>query len=195
MRQLLVFLSIGLFVAACSGDQETEDKEKKFASVSTYVDNSYPPLDAFCKDIMEGLQICTQVDSNVTLPPCSAEYFRVFKHRPEKEWKVGFIIEMVAGLFNTPVRQIVIVEEQFGKYSIVNQYLGSLLELRTRENGYSDLLIGYDDPDIGRVTIRHEWQGEKYDPVDVEEINDHFVKPEAKDSINAIFLPAFNAGH
>ena len=102
---------------------------------------------------------------------------------------------MVPGLYGSPVHQLVLVENYLGKYRIVNQYLGYLIEMRSTISGYNDLLIGYTDPDIGIVAIRHEWQGSKYDVVDVEEINHHFVKPEFKDSINAIFLPAFAGGH
>ncbi len=190
------FLIISIFLLGCSGnEEEIVAEEEEFLSRTTLVSNNYPVMDEIVLDIMEGLQICTSFDTNLTLPPCSSDYFRVFKYRPEKEWKVGFIVEMVAGMFGTPVRQIVIIEEQFGKYQIVNQYLGSLIELRTTKIGYSHLLIGYDDPDIGLVAIRHEWQGAKYDPIDVEEINNHYVKAEMKDSINAIFIPAFNAGH
>ncbi|MCG8577814.1 MAG: hypothetical protein MI810_23250 [Flavobacteriales bacterium] len=195
MRKFSLFL-IPLVLFACSGEQNEEQEEKEnFVSQITVVDDSYPEIDPFVMEVMEGLQICTMMDSVMTLPPCSAEYFRVFKFRPEKDWKVGFIIEMVPGLFGAPVHQLVVVEEAFGKYQIINQYLGALIEYRTTLSGYNDLLIGYDDPEVGLVSIRHEWNGKKYDPVDVEEINNHFVKPEMKDSINAIFLPAFSAGY
>ena len=102
---------------------------------------------------------------------------------------------MVPGLFGAPVHQVVVIENVFGKYKIVNQYLGYLLEMRTTKSGYNDLLIAYDDPEIGVVAIKHVWSVDKYDLADVEEINDHYIKPELKDSINNILLPAFTAGH
>lgn len=192
----LSILFIVLFILACGGDAEPDEIEvEPFISVTTIIDSTYPDLDATAVDIMSKLQICTLLDTVLTMPPCSAEIYRVFQYRTDKDMKDGFLVEMVPGLYGSPVHQIVIIEDYFGKYRIVNQYLGFLIEMRTTPEGYDDLLIGYTDPDIGVVAIRHEWQGEKYDVVDVEEINNYYVKPEMKDSINAIFLPAFAGGH
>jgi hypothetical protein len=200
MKKLIPFVLVSvvaLFWLSCDNaeDPMTEDPEDVFLSKTIVIDTTYPVIDPVATNIMEKLQICAVTDSILNLPPCSAELFRVFQYRPDKEWKDGFIVEMIPGVYGSPVHQIVIVENYFGKYRIVNKYLGYLIEMRTRKEGYNDLLIGYVDPDIGVVAIRHEWQGQKYDVVDVEEINDHYVKPELKDSINAVFLPAFSAGY
>lgn len=192
----MIFL-LGFFLWACGSttEPETAAETTTFVSTRTLIDTLYPEIDSKALEIMDKMQICTLSDTVLKLPPCSADLFRVFQYRTDKDWEDGFIVEMVAGLYGSPVRQVVIIENYFGKYRIVNQYLGELIEMRTTPDGYNDLLIGYQDPDIGLVTIRHEWQGQKYDVVDVEEINNHFVKPEMKDSINAIFLPAFAGGH
>lgn len=200
MKKLIPFVLVSvvaLFWLSCDNaeDPMTEDPEDVFLSKTIVIDTTYPVIDPVATNIMEKLQICAVTDSILNLPPCSAELFRVFQYRPDKEWKDGFIVEMMPGVYGSPIHQIVIVENYFGKYRIVNKYLGYLIEMRTRKEGYNDLLIGYVDPDIGVVAIRHEWQGQKYDVVDVEEINDHYVKPELKDSINAVFLPAFSAGY
>lgn len=196
MRTFTVISIFFFILSSCSGDgSELSTEMEEFVSETTIVTDAYPALDESCKSIMEDLQICTLNDTVTDFPPCSNEYFRVFDYLPKKDWEEGFIVEMIPGLYGSPVHQVVIIRRHLGKYQIVNQYLGHMLELRTTFNGYSDLLIGYDDPDLGVVAIRHEWQGDKYDPVDVEEINNHFVKAEMKDSVNAIFLPAFNAGH
>lgn len=193
----VLFSVILLGLTACNGTVKDshETQEDQFKSVTTLIDSTYPPLDSTVTKIMDKLQICTLTDTVLTLPPCEANFFRVFQYQSGKSFTDGFIIEMIPGLFGSPVHQIVIVENYFGKYKIVNQYLGYLIEMRTTAEGYNDLLIGYSDPDIGLVAIRHEWQGQQYDVVDVEEINNHYVKAEYKDSINAIFLPAFAGGH
>lgn len=194
-KHFSVFI-IALFLFSCGNDGENDEVEiDPFISVTTIIDSTYPELDPTAVDIMSKLQICTVLDTVLTMPPCSAEIYRVFQYRSDKDYKDGFIVEMVPGLYGSPVHQIVIIENYFGKYRIVNQYLGYLIEMRSTPEGYHDLLIGYTDPDLGIVAIRHEWQGEKYDVVDVEEINHHYVKPEMKDSINSIFLPAFAGGH
>jgi len=188
-----MFAGFIFLFTACNVNQDSS--EEVFVSDTTIITNAYPALEQEVIPIMEQLKMCTTSDTVLTFPPCTNKYFRVFKYRPAKVLNEGFIVEMVPGLFGAPVNQVVIIELYFGKYQIINQYFGHLLEMRTTPSGYNDLLIGYDDPDIGVVAIRHEWKGQKYDIVDVEEINNHYVKPEFKDSINAIFLPAFSAGH
>lgn len=197
MKKIVMFLGFTVLFLACSDKNEngTKGNESDFKSTTFIIDDTYPQIDSMALDIIDKLQICTLLDTVLTLPPCSAEYFRVFQYRENTEYKEGFIVEMVPGLFGSPVHQLVIIENYFGKYRIVNQYMGFLIEMRTTENGYNDLLIGYTDPDIGIIAIKHGWKGDKYDLMDVEEINNHFIKPAMKDSINAIFLPSFAGGH
>ncbi|MBK7128746.1 MAG: hypothetical protein IPM74_02040 [Crocinitomicaceae bacterium] len=193
------FFAIGLIYFSCfalvSCGANNENSSENFVSDTTVITDAYPVLEDEVIPIMEHLQMCTTSDTILHLPPCSNKYFRVFKNRPDRNWSEGFIVEMIPGLFNAPVHQVVIVEGYFGKYQIINQYFGHLIEMRTSPSGCNDLLIGYDDPDLGIVAIRHEWLGQKYDIVDVEDINGHRVLPQFKDSVNAIFLPAFAAGH
>lgn len=199
MNRIVVWIALTCCVAfnSCnsSSNEEGNENVEAFESERYLVDNDYPDIDSIALDIMDKLQICTLSDTILRLPPCSSKYFRVFQYRTDKAWKDGFIVEMVPGIYGSPVHQLVVVENYLGKYRIVNQYLGELIEMRSTAEGYHDLLIGYNDPYVGLVSIRHEWQGGMYDVVDVEEINNHFVKPEMKDSINAVFLPAFAGGH
>lgn len=189
-----LFLISPLFIlASCGGGDDSLSDE--FYSDTTIISGLYPTLSEEIVPIMEQLEMCTTSDTVLALPPCTHEFFRIFNYRPGKKLTDGFIVEMIPGLFGAPVHQIVIVENYMGKYQIINQYFGHLLEMRTTPSGFNDLLIGYTDPDIGVVGIKHIWQGTKYDIVDVEEIDGHRVKTEFKDSINNVFLPAFSAGH
>ncbi|UKN02942.1 hypothetical protein K6119_05365 [Paracrocinitomix mangrovi] len=202
MIKYTFFFFLAAFLVACGGDSENQDntdkvqfeEPKPFVREVILIDTVRPQLDPVCIDIMEKLQMCTTSDTS-KLAPCTYEYFRVFDHKPLQDYKGGFIVEMRQGLYGAPTPQIIIVENVNNEYKLANQYLGWMIEMRTTEHGHSELLIGYKDPDVGMVAIRHEWDGHKYEPVDVEEINNHFVKPEMKDSINNIFLPAFSAGH
>ena len=198
MSSRFLFSFSALLLFSCAGEKNTDEKkaeEKPFQQEVILIDDSRPELDAFAVSVLEKMKICSAIDTVITLPPCEADYFRLFQYQHGRGFKSGFIVEMIPGMFGTPVHQLVIIKEMEGQFGIVNQYLGRLIEMRTTETGFNDLLIGYLDPDVGLVTIRHEWQGQKYDPVDVEEINNHFVKPEMKDSVNAIFLSAFSAGY
>ncbi len=67
--------------------------------------------------------------------------------------------------------------------------------MRTTKSGFNDLLMGYEDPEIGIVAIKHVWDGKHFEPIEVEEINGFFVKEEMKDSINHLFIDNFNAGY
>jgi hypothetical protein len=192
----LIYLGVLLpvfFLISCNSPQP--ENEEVFPSDTILIDDQYPPIDPVALDIMDKFKICSLIDSTKGLPPCDAKYFRVFKYQPDKSYESGFIVEMVPGLFGSPVHQVIIIENVFGKFKIVNQYLGYLLEMRTTKKGYNDLIIAYDDPEIGVVAIRHEWNVDKYNLADVEEINDHYIKPEMKDSVNNMLLPAFSAGH
>lgn len=189
----LSFTCVFLFLNSC-GSGQAED-EALFISDTMLILDTYPKLEQEVIPIMEQLQMCTTSDTSTALPPCNNEFFQVFKYRPDRVWADGFIVEMIPGLFGSPVHQVVIIEGYFGKFQIINQYFGHLLEMRTSPSGFNDLLIGYDDPELGVVALKHEWKGQSYDVVDVEEIDGHRVLPQFKDSVNAIFLPAFAAGH
>lgn len=191
-KHAFILISSLSLIACSTGGIDSDDV---FVSDTTIIIDLYPNLVEEVIPIMEKLEMCTTNDTSQSLPPCSNEFFQVFKYRPDREWAEGFIVEMIPGLFGSPVHQVVVVEGYFGKYQIINQYFGHLLEMRTSPSGYNDLLIGYDDPDLGVVGLKHTWQGQKYDVTDVEEIDGHRVLPQYKDSINAIFLPAFSAGH
>ena len=196
MRLKLLLISLLSFLFSCESSPADEIQEDVFPSDTTVIAEDYPVIDnETVLNVMESLQVCTQSDTVLNLPPCSNEYFRVFPIGPEKALESGFLLEMRAGLFGTPVKQLLVIEKGFNKYQIINQYLGFLVEQRTTESGYNDLLMGYDDQEIGIVAIKHVWEGEKYQPIEVEEINGYFVKPELKDSINHLFIDNFNAGY
>lgn len=187
-----------LFVYACgsSADEKKVAIESYFPSDTVLVENNYPPLtDSSVLSVIQSLNICSLADTNTILEPCDYTKFRVFPLGPETPFSKGFLLEMREGVYNAPMKQLLIIEKSFNKHKIVNRYFGFLVEYRTTENGYNDLLIGYKDPEMGVVAMRHEWQGEKYEPVDVEEINGYFIKEELKDSINNLFLSSFNAGY
>ena len=156
-----LLLSIVLPGVLTSCGAGTAEEEAVFHSDTTFILDTYPKLEEEVIPIMEQLEMCTTSDTSTQLPPCSNKFFQVFKYRPDRPWTDGFIVEMIPGLFNAPVHQVVIVEGYFGKYKIINQYFGHLLEMRTTPSGYNNLLIGYDDPDIGVVAIRHECIGQK----------------------------------
>ena len=89
----LSILFISLFIVACGNGVEKDEVEDPFISVTTIIDSTYPKLDPTAVDIMDKLQICTIIDTVLTMPPCVAEIYRVFQYRSGKEFKDGFIVE------------------------------------------------------------------------------------------------------
>ena len=186
-----------LLMTACQvASDNTEIDEPLYPSDTVLVENEYPPLvDKTVLNVIQDLNICSNADTNTILPVCDASNFRIFPIAPDFPTSKGFILEMKAGVFNSPVKQLMVIIKSFNKFKIVNRYLGFLIEYRTSKRGYNDLLMGYKDPELGLICIRHEWDKENYQPIDVEEINGYFIKPEFKDSINELFLSSFNAGY
>ena len=192
LTRILPFIPLFLLLACNSGSEPSA--ETTYPADTVLVENDYPPIqDEAVLSAMQSLKICAENDT--FLPACDKGNFRVFPLGPEFTSEEGFVLEMKEGVFDSPVKQVMVIVKSFNKYKIINRYLGFLIEYRTSKRGYNDLLMGYKDPEMGLIGIRHEWAKDNYQPVDVEEINGYFIKPEYKDSINHLFISNFNAGY
>ncbi|MFK8037852.1 MAG: hypothetical protein AB8B74_06150 [Crocinitomicaceae bacterium] len=197
MRQFTsLYIFVCLFICSCSDSVSPKVTIDVYDSDTILVENDYPELvDEDVLKAIQNLNICSLSDTNTVLEPCDYKKFRVFPMGQEISSKKGFILEMKEGLYNAPVKQVLVIMKSFNKYKIINRYFGFLIEYRSTASGYNDLLIGYKDPEMGLIGIRHEWNNEKYEPVHVEEINGYFIKPELQDSVNHLFLNSFSAGY
>ncbi len=198
MKNVIFFL-VGFVLSllySCTSSADSAEKTDIFPGDTVLVENDYPPIeDTSVLSAMQQLKICSLSDTNTVLEPCDYTKFRVFELGTEVPLSKGFILEMKEGLYNAPVKQLIIIEKSFNQFKITNRYFGFLIEFRTKKTGYNDLLIGYKDPEMGLIAIRHQWMKEKYEPVSVEEINGYFIKPELQDSIDDLFISNFNAGY
>lgn len=150
------------------------------------------------KQIMAGMKMCqleqdTTVREELRLPPCDYKLYRAFKIKKDAPWTEGFILEVKASVYSM-TRMVIVVRKVGGKYTAVNQFTGKLIEL-TLDGDVYNMLIGYADAGVGSIAIRHVFDGNKYVPKDVEEINNHFVKQEFKDSINEVYIDNFAWGY
>jgi len=192
-KTVLMLILFVLFINSCTTKESVKEIKETvtYKADTVFIDNKYPEIKSkFVLEFMDKLKVCTCLDTISELPPCTNEFFRVFNYKTEFNLEKGFLIEMKAGLFGSPVKQLLVVNQNL-KYEIVNRFYGFLLEQRTSETGFNDLLMGYQVKDIGVVAVKHVWNGKKYDPIDVEEINGSFVKTELKDSINKMMLGVF----
>ncbi len=204
----LAFISFLLILASCS-DKEDEKKgeEKPFEEVKEYVtevymiNSTYPEYeDEIITEALEQLGFCTNQDSLVSdsLSKCSHELFRVFPLDTAANFGEGFIMEArVGALKGANSRSVIVVKNINGVYQQMNFLKGKLLELRQTNEGNFWLLMQYRVPKMGTVAVRHEWDesGMTFLPVDVEEINNSFVKEAYKDSINHLYLDRFPWGY
>lgn len=163
------------------------------------IDLNYNPYsDSVVIDIMSNVGLCF-LEPDTTLPdslqqlPCDYRLFRVFLNHDDQNWENGFLVELRAGVITESFR-LLNISKIGEKYGVTNEYMGELLEMRTTENGNYELLIRYKDEEVGTVAILHQWKVNHYEPVSVEEINDHFVKADKKDSLNAIYVANFSWG-
>lgn len=177
--------------------QKSEETTDDVNSLDTLrPDNiTFPPFqDSAIVQILEGLKMCTTDSTKYDqLAPCDHNWFRVFKYMPAEPWEAGFLVEAKAGIY-TSTRMVVCIYHQKNKFRIVNQYLGVVLEVISTKEGFSDLVMGYEDPEAGTVAILHKWVGDRYEPIEVLEINNRFVKDQYKDSINERFITNFYWG-
>lgn len=201
--RICVIAFIGI-VAAC-GDNVKETKETAFEEPvfipdTILVGEVYPPFfSAEVGNVLEELGYCIN-DSvgNDSLSVCSHEIFRVFPIDTLGDFNEGFILDARMGALKGSLTKTVIVLKKLNeKYTQQNFYMGKLLELRTNKYGGHDMLIKYRVPGVGTVAIHHAWNQKKmaYEPIDVEEFNDRFIKEEYKDSINNLYLNNFKWGY
>lgn len=194
MKKIFLLTVLGSIFLSCSN--ENSIKVEIYPSDTVMVENNYPPIEN--QGVIEAinhLRICSSSDTNTVLPNCAEDNFRIFPLGPKTPLEKGFILEMKEGVHDSPVKQVMVIQKMFNKYKMVNRYLGFLVEYRTTASGINNIVMGYKDIEMGVIVIRHEWQKDKYEPVDVEEINGYFIKESLKDSINDLFISSFNAGY
>ena len=214
MKKILIGL-LSLAIISCHNREENEaiesdspnkDIEKvdySFKSQSILFDNKFPVLtDSSFLDILHELNLCELSRDTAFYrgkPFCTSNLFRFFKYNQSRSLKDNLLIDTrAATLPNTTTKVLIVAAKTKSEYKVINFYHGKLVEMRTTTSGYNDLVIKYRDPRVGQfITIRHEWDKKigAYMAKDVEEIQDHFVKPEYKDSLNKHYLTEFAWGY
>ncbi len=200
MRTLFLLISI-IGLVAC-GNNPSEEQEATdsttFKTESILVDDTEFE---FQQDsialVLEKVGLCKIVDSmnkDTTIPPCDYKLFRYFANQLEPIQN-GFIVEVKPKVWSPFFLVVNIARNQSGEYYKSNAFHGQLLEMRTTKEGPYELIIRYIDAEVGTVAILHKWNKTKYDPVEVLEINDHFVKADKKDSLNNVYLKNFVWGY
>jgi hypothetical protein len=127
---------------------------------------------------------------------CSSRYFKVVHHKADQDMNTGFIVQVKNPLQAKRRNRVLVVEKHNDKFKIANDYLGILVEMRKTKAPRYDLVIAYKDSYNGSVSILHEWTDKgHYMPVNVLEIQEHKIKPELQDSLNAEYIDNFMWGY
>jgi hypothetical protein len=199
MKHILVTLFAVIICLSCNNSENNKNTDIKFESRKILIDLSYPPYtDTIVKNIMHEIKLCLNsnnkhLSDSLNMPFCDHKLFRVFDNTG-KGFDEGFLVEVKEGVYShTP--QVINIVYRNGKYIITNNLKGELLEMRTTPSGCYDILVRYIDKQVGTITIIHIWNGYEYEPLEVLEINDHFVKDSKKDSLYDVYISNFVWGY
>ncbi|NBX79746.1 MAG: hypothetical protein EBQ94_05095, partial [Flavobacteriales bacterium] len=120
-------------------------------------------------------------------PSCSPRFFRFFKLNKAKELDKSFMLLARSGVNGFPVRRLLIFERERGKLVKVNGFVGYIIERRSTETNYDDIVIRFFeryDKQKYFYNCLYTWKGGQYQYVGCEAINDYKLKPEKADSVS-----------
>lgn len=204
MKYLFSFVLSVLLIACGGGENTLQTTEQAtipdFKSEKILIDLKFPKYqDSVVMDIMADVGLC-YFEPDTTLPdsvrqlPCDYRVFRVFMNHADNHWEDGFLVELRGGIITETFR-VLNISKIDNKYAVTNEMTGELLEMRTTPGGNYDLVIRYKEENVsGTIALLHQWKLNHYEPVEVLEINDHFVKKEKQDSLNKIYVDHFHWG-
>lgn len=199
-RNTIVFLCIlGVFVAWFLNRKKGSNEEDVNTSHATkkqkieYISTDFN-ANSFTGNIEEKLLkeigICDSTqgdDTNLDNPSCSPRFFRFFKLNKAKELNESCMLMVRAGVNAFPVRRLLIFERERGKIVKVNGFVGYLIERRSTETNYDDIVVRFFeryDKQKYFYNCLYTWKGGQYQYVCCEAINDFKLKPEKADSVS-----------
>ena len=204
MRHLYI-IPLVLLITSCGSDHEEAApfEEEVVQSDTVFVDNFFPPFNSDeIPVILEKLGLCTTIDSLAGKPKsiCSDKLFRVFPLGPEISYDEGFIVDTKIGVLSSSstTKAFLVFYNVNGQLKMVNFLKGKVLEFRTTASGYYNVVMQYRDTRVGgNISVLHKWNpgNTAYLPVNVSEINNHFIKQTYQDSINHVYLDEFAWGY
>jgi hypothetical protein len=181
------------FMKNGSTDENSEDGSKPKKQKIEYISTDFN-ANAFTGKVEEKLLkeigICdsTQADdTNLDKPSCSPRFFRFFKLNKAKELNESCMLMVRAGVNGFPVRRLLIFERERGKIVKVNGFVGYLIERRSTETNYDDIVVRFFeryDKQKYFYNCLYTWKGGQYQYVCCEAINDFKLKPEKADSVS-----------
>lgn len=177
MKIILLFLTLFIF-AACTSDNQDLDKgekqeedtieqsQEKENDTSSSDDNSSKVVveeaeatdfsyegfdDKKYYELLIETHLCNP-NFDAANPdgstPCSSKLFKFFPYNHKRDIENAFILQVKAGVNNYPYRRLLIFVREKGELVLMNGIIGYLVERKPRENDIDDLVVAIID-DLG----------------------------------------------
>lgn len=190
---LLLILSV---LSSCSSDGISGEKEEGFKADTILVPVQFMPFeDSRIPQILAEANLCKDIpkDSladtiNMFDPPCMANFYRMFQFNFSNDISEQFGVTIAANVHQFPIRRTILMIKEGNKWVMMNRFGGDLVEMRTTESGYNDLIIRHPDIEAGSFAIRYVYKDGKYQPDLAEEVNDNLIKKSLVDSLSPIII-------
>ena len=170
-------------------ENASKPKKQKIEHISTDF-NANAFTSKVEENLLKEIGICDSTqgdDSNLDNPSCSPRFFRFFKLNKAKELNQSFILLARSGVNGFPVRRLLIFERERGKLVKVNGFVGYIIERRSTETNYDDIVVRFFeryDKQKYFYNCLYTWKSGQYQYVSCEAINDFKLKPEKADSVS-----------
>lgn len=173
--------------------KEDLNKTDSFSADTLFVPKKFPKsiseLDA---QLLNELDLCTGqlINDSVDVfnPPCDGRLFRIFQMNDNIPANELIAIEILKDLYGNRDNKVVILAKVGEKFITLSTLVGYVLELRTTESGFKDLLVLHPDrAEDMTFGMRYSWNTEKrkYEASELEMVDYGSIKPELKDSLTS----------
>ncbi len=196
MRGIGIYFLLLVFVSACTSKSDSKKEENSFVADTILIPVQFSPFeDARIPKILEDANLCRDIpkdslkDSiNMFDPPCMANFYRVFQFNSANDLEEQFGVTIAANVHDFPIRRTILMVKEGKKWVLMNRFVGDLVEMRTTESGYNDLLIRHPDLEAGSFAVRYIYKEGKYHPEIAEEVDDKLIKKSLVDSLSPVII-------
>ncbi|MEZ4936410.1 MAG: hypothetical protein R2799_02320 [Crocinitomicaceae bacterium] len=197
MKLLLgTYLLILIVLTSCTSESSAVKNEETFVPDTILIPIQFQPFqDSRIPSILEEAGLCKDIpkdslrDSiNMFDPPCMANFYRVFKFNDAKDLEDIFGVTIASRVHDFPIRRTILMVKENKKWVLMNRFVGDLVEMRTSQSGYNDLIIRHPDIEAGSFAVRYVYKEGKYLPEVAEEVDDKLIRKELVDSLSPIII-------
>jgi len=204
----IVLLILTLFLFACSSEVDHQDKSKVVTGEESKLQNegsveTEEIITLFDEDFFENpvkeellkeLKVCSDDNKgpeDYLNPACTPRFFELFEVSKKTPLNSAFILQMKAKTNGFPLRRLVVFVRERNTLVKVNGFVANLIERRSNENDFDDIVLRFSDKDQGQQIFYNclfKWSGNSYVYHSVEVIEGLGwggpVKKDLKDSIS-----------